>query len=93
MERPLLQRRATRDAPAARRPARAVRACQGGARLELRENAIEDGPVSDERNDPHRAPAPDARERVHLENAPEQIGPSATGLAGGDRSRCHDDGG
>jgi hypothetical protein len=59
----------------------------------MRENAIDDGPVSDARNDPHRAPAPDARERVHLENAPETIGPSATGLAGGDRSRCHDDGG
>jgi len=35
----------------------------------------------DDRHDAHRRPAPRARQRVHLDELSQQLGPAATGLA------------
>jgi hypothetical protein len=50
----------------------------------MRQDAIDDRRQRNERDDPHRAPARGAHERIHLENLPEQRGPSVRGLSATD---------
>ena len=65
-----------------------LRPC-GGARAPVRQDLVDHRRLRDARHDPHRAGAVRARERVDLEDLPQQRRPSASGLGGRELRRDH----
>jgi len=77
--------RATSDGRGGRgRAARPRLSPCGGARAQVREDLVDHRRLRDARHDPHRAGAARAHERVDLVDLPQQRGPPARRLGGGE---------
>jgi hypothetical protein len=73
----------------ARRTARPGRAPVRAPRPEMRQDPIDDRRQRDARDDPHRAAARGAHERIHLVDLPQQLGPPVRRLGATERARGH----
>lgn len=72
----------SRRGPGRRHPGRWRTARPSGTGPEVRQDLVDHRALGDDRHDPHGALARRARERVHLEELPQECRPAAGGLGG-----------